>query len=104
MAMPKKNLFEVKHEPHPDSGKLRVWWIPQVPGPAFRCEVRDVEQAIKLMDVLADYDRFQFENSIKPDYSNAGGLEVCDESGEWSEWYDENGSDIDEVRRSTSGN
>ena len=40
------------------------------------------------MDVLADYDKFQFENNIKPDYSNAGGLEIF-ENGEWPDWYDE---------------
>ena len=43
---------------------------------------------------LADYDLFQFDNNIKPDYCNAGGLEVFEEE-EWSTWYDEEtGNDI----------
>jgi len=76
--------------------KLRVWWIPQVPMSAFRVEVETPIEAKKLLKVLADYDTFQFENKIKPDYSNAGGLETFDEkSQEWGEWYDENDDDID---------
>ncbi len=34
------------------------------------------------------------KNKIKPDYSNAQGLEVF-ENGEWSEWEDNYGFDID---------
>jgi len=77
--------------------KLRVWWIPQVPGTPFHVEVKDIEQAIFLMRVLADYDKFQFENNIKPDYSNAGGLEIFNEEDqEWEDWYDNDGEDIDQ--------
>lgn len=76
--------------------KLRVWWIPQVPGKPFHVSVDSPDEAAKLLTVLADYDIFQFENRIKPDYSNAGGLEEFeDESGEWCEWYDDDGNDID---------
>ena len=49
------------------------------------------------MDILAEYDLFQFKNDIKPDYSNAGGLQVF-ENDDWSEWYSEDGWDIDEVK------
>ena len=66
-------------------GNLRVWWIPQVPMHPFRVDVPDVASAIMLMDALGRYDTFQFENNIKPDYCNAGGLEVF-ERGEWVEW------------------
>ena len=77
--------------------KLRVWWIPQVPGKPFEVEVDSVEEGVKIMDVLAQYDLFQFENNIKPDFCNAGGLQMLDESidieeaGEdgWSDWFDE---------------
>ena len=42
------------------------------------------------MDILADYDLFQLENRIKPDYSNASFLEVWDEDEQdWIDWYDE---------------
>lgn len=56
--------------------KFRVWHIPQVPGAAFHVEVRDYAEAKRLQDTLADYDLFQFNNNIKPDYSNASGVQV----------------------------
>ena len=80
-------------------GALRVWWIPQVPMKAFHVDVASPKEAQKIMFVLAEYDRFQFENRIKPDYCNAGGLEVysadCDGEGNegWEEWYDEESGD-----------
>ncbi len=78
-------------------GDLRVWWIPQVPGKAFNVDVGSVAEGVKIMDVLADYDAFQFENRIKPDYCNAGGLNryagPTRPDGEnddgWESWEDE---------------
>ena len=76
------------------SPKLKVWWIPQVPMKAFEVDVSSVEEGAKLMTVLANYDLFQFENNIKPDYSNVGGLQMLDEDDEWVDWYDyETGED-----------
>ena len=46
-----------------------------------------------MLDMLANYDLFQLENNIKPDYSNMGGLSVF-EDGEWCEWESEDGDDI----------
>ncbi len=77
-------------------GDLRVWHIPQVPGKPFHVTVATSIEAIKVLGILADYDTFQFKNRIKPDYCNAAGLEVY-EDGEWLEWYNDNGEDIDEV-------
>lgn len=87
-------------------GDLKVWWIPQVPGKPFEVPVSSVEEAKKLLDVLAKYDAFQFENRIKPDYCNAGGLVVyeiervdgMDQRGDWVDWYDEDGNGIDDLR------
>ncbi len=68
---------------------LRVWWIPQVPMPAFRKEVRDLVEAKVLLDTLAAYDAFQFEHNLKADYFNVGGLEMYEpEDEDWYEWYD----------------
>ena len=79
----------------PKTGDLRIWWIPQIPSKPFHVFVATPAEAKKLMGVLADYDIFQLVNKIKPDYCNAGGLEVFDDGG-WCEWYDEEtGSDID---------
>lgn len=78
--------------------QLRVWWIPQVPMEPFRVQVNNLREAKLLIDTLADYDNFQYHNNIKPDYSNAGGVEIWDEEiDEWSDWYDEEtGADFDE--------
>jgi len=78
--------------------KLRVWWIPQIPMQPFYVEVQTLQEAHLLLETLAMYDAFQFENKVKPDYSNAGGLQVF-ENDEWSDWYDEEtGDDFDEYR------
>ena len=82
-------------------GDLRVWWVPQVPMQAFIVHVDSVADGVKIMDVLADYDIFQYENKVKPDYCNVGGLNVFDASdytdsdeGSWVDWYDyETGED-----------
>jgi len=76
-------------------GNLRVWHIPQVPGEAFYVPVPTPQAGATILELLADYDRFQYENAIKPDYCNASGLEVF-EDGEWVEWYSNDGEDIDE--------
>jgi len=80
----------------PKEGDLQVWWMPQVSMKAsFDVDVQTPQEAYKLLQVLANYDLFQFENNIKPDYSNAGGLNVF-EDGEWCSWYDEEEDSIDE--------
>lgn len=74
--------------------KLRVWWIPQVPGKAFYIPVKSPEEGKKVMDLLAAYDAFQLQNNIKPDYCNVGGLQKYDsESEEWEDWYFETEDD-----------
>lgn len=79
-------------------GDLKVWHIPQVPMKAFEVAVSSVEEGVKIMRLLADYDTFQFDNNIKPDYSNAQGLMRWEKCGhedgyppiaEWTDWYDE---------------
>lgn len=77
-------------------GDLMVWWIPQVPGKRFEVPVASVQEAQKLLVVLADYDIFQYQNRIKPDYCNAGGLMIY-EDGEWTDWCDEDGNSVDDL-------
>ena len=64
---------------------LRLWWIPQVPMKAFYVNISTLEEGLKLLDVLAEYDLFQLANNIKPDFSNAGGIEIF-EDGEWADF------------------
>lgn len=70
--------------------KLRVWWVPQVGSGCkpFYIPVQSVEEAKKVMDILAVYDAYQLQNNIKPDYCNVGGLEMYNsETGEYEDWY-----------------
>jgi superinfection exclusion protein gp17 len=78
--------------------RLRVWWIPQVPGEPFHFDVSSPAEGAKMLAVLADYDSFQLENHIKGDYANVGGLEEFAD-GEWAEWHDGNGDDINDLMR-----
>ncbi len=77
--------------------KYRIWWIPRVPGKPFHTEVSSVIEGVEIMRILADYDKFQFDNHIKPDYCNAGGLQMLEADGEWCDWYDEETGEDDPV-------
>ena len=86
----------------PNIGALRVWHIPQVPGKPFYVGVDTLQEAQRLLNVLANYELFQYKNKIKPYYCNAAGLERYEVNGGsgkpgWWEWYDEETGDcIDE--------
>lgn len=62
--------------------KYRVWHIPQVPEPKFTVEVSSIQEAKLIINTLADYDLFQWRCDIKPDYSNASGIEYWDKDEE----------------------
>lgn len=71
-----------------DQTKFKVWHIPQIPMKPFEVEVASYSEAEKVMNVLADYDLFQYENKVKGDYVNAQGImmthpELTD--GEWAD-------------------
>lgn len=68
--------------------KLRVWWIPQIGiENIFYVSVNTPEDGKRLLDTLAAYDLFEFNNNVKPDYCNSGGLEMWDEDAqEWVDW------------------
>lgn len=80
--------------------KMRVWWMPQLgTGANFYIPVKSIEEAKKFMDVLSIYDQFQYENNIKPDFCNSGGVQVWDEKEQdWLDWHgDDDGEYFDEV-------
>jgi len=93
------NLAKKHGWENPKEGQLRVWHIPQLPMEPFHFHVNTVEEAKLLLDALGQYDLFQWQHDIKPDYSNANGLEMYDSDPElgWGEWYDEHGRDIGEL-------
>lgn len=78
--------------------KLRVWHNCQVGAVKnFYVSVDNIEEAWRILNTLWDYDIFQYENRIKPDYCSVSGLEYFDEEEqEWCEWYDDDGYDIKE--------
>lgn len=84
----------------------RVWWNPQVGRcKLFYIPVRSPEEGKMVLDILSAYDYFQFNNKIKGDFCNTGGLQMyCD--GEWCDWhYDDNliyTEDVDEYVHSLS--
>jgi len=70
---------------HTEVGDLKVWWIPQVPmEKAFEVKVANIVEAKLLLEALGYYDLYQLENNIKPDFANAGGVNVWD----GTEWID----------------
>lgn len=70
-----------------------------MPMKAFTVEVRTIREAKLLLWSLANYDIFQYENNIKPDFCNAGGLSYFDtEENDWLDWEDEDGNDIDSTK------
>ncbi len=72
----------------PKAVKLRVWWIPQVPGKPFLREVKNYVEAKLLLDALAEYDKFQHKHNIKGDYSNVGGLQAWNKDAkDYCDWH-----------------
>ena len=79
---------KTEQEVAPTEGDLRVWWIPQIPMEPFRVSVPDVATGRLIEETLAAYDIFQFENDIKPDFSNTGGLERYEVDGDGGfDWF-----------------
>ena len=95
--------IEEKHFSSPKFGNLRVWWIPQVPMKSFVYPVETIKEAKRVLDMLAQYDLFQLEHRVKPDYANVGGLQIYGYDGEteksmsWIDWYNDDGEEIDDV-------
>ena len=70
--------------------KLKIWHITNIPNEPFEKEVYGIRQAKEYLDLLADFNLF-LGDMVE---SNAQGLIVCND-GEWEEWEDEFGDNID---------
>lgn len=104
--MSNEPVFVQQHPSKLKFGDLRVWHIPQIPMQGFYVYVKKLEQAKLIIDTLAEYDLFQLKHNVKPDYSNASGLQVYSPRdprypdvpvpGVWEEWESAHGENIDE--------
>jgi hypothetical protein len=68
------------------TAKFKAWYIPQVPMKAFEVYAETADEAQAALDLITDFSIFEFDNHIKPDYSDAGGVEEWDEADQ--EWFD----------------
>jgi hypothetical protein len=76
---------------------LQVWHFPQVPCEAFKVDVKDEYEALKMANTLADQHIWLEANNIIPDYSNAI-MVLMYEDNEWIDYYNEHESaDWDEM-------
>ena len=69
--------------------RYKVWYIPQVPMKAFEVETTDPKVAHLILDILGLFSFFEYENNIKPDYADAGGVVVMNDDGEWEDLEEE---------------
>lgn len=59
------------------------------PDEGVKASVESEAEGFRLLDILADYDLFQYENKIKPDFANTGWLERYEDWGsEGMVWVD----------------
>lgn len=71
---------------------LKIWWIPNPPRELFEVEVKDIDEAILILNTLADYDLYLGDDLIS---CNAGGLQEFVE-GEWIKYESPQGYTIDD--------
>ena len=63
-------------------GDLKVFYIPQVPMKAYEVPVKSLAEAKLVLDAVVGLSIFEFENRIKPDYSDMAGVSRF-EDGDW---------------------
>ncbi len=65
--------------------KLRIWWIPALPGEPFERDVETVKEGHALLNTLVVYTRYLEGRGVLPDYgADAGGLMALEDG----HWYD----------------
>jgi len=73
----------------PALNDLRVYYIPQVPMKAYTVAVPDLATGKLVLDAIVGLSIFEFENNIKPDYSDAAGIERYEDDSEYGQkWYE----------------
>lgn len=74
---------------------FKVSHYPQIPCNPFEVEFDTIQEALRLKDILADYDMFQYENRIKPDYCNMTAILAYDEK--YKEWYELDDYEVEDI-------
>jgi hypothetical protein len=71
-------------------GDLQIFYIPQIPMPAFTYPVPDRATGELLLDAIYELALFEFEHKVKPDYANVGGVQVFEDNDNPGDpsWYD----------------
>lgn len=73
----------------PEEGDLRIWYVPQVPMPAYTRSIESVEEGFKTLEVIYELAIFEFENKVKPDFCNMGVVARYEIDGAGGfDWYD----------------
>lgn len=89
----------------PTPGALKVWYIPQVPMKPFEVEIphrdgdeeKELALAVILRDTIINFSIFEFENNVKPDYSDMDGISRWEDNGDGFDWYDVDEEEIEAV-------
>lgn len=69
-----------------DNQKFKAWYIPQIPMKAFEVVVDTATEAQAALDLLINFSIFEYDNKVKPDYCDSGGIVVWDEADQ--DWTD----------------
>lgn len=81
----------------PVEGDLKVFYAPQVPMKAFEVKAIDLPDAVRVLSIITNFSIFEYENKIKPDYSDYGGVVRYEADGEGGfEWCDVDQDELDE--------
>lgn len=66
--------------------RFKAWYIPQIPMKAFEVERDTAAEAKAALDLITDFSIFEYDNKIKPDYADVGGVMEWDDAE--SDWID----------------
>ena len=66
--------------------RFKIFYIPQVPMPAFEREYEDFETAKEVLNAIINFSIFEYDNNVKPDYSDVAGISYWEEAEQ--DWED----------------
>jgi hypothetical protein len=85
-------------------GTLKVSYIPQIPGNPYEVIIQRLpglsdedylKQAAQVLDAVVGLSIFEFDNRIKPDYSDLPSISRWENDGEGFDWFDVDESDYE---------